>query len=309
VKTEEILQRINAALAEKSIRAKLVKAVHLADLEEAIHEQERQGIFDPLFYGKELSLLNYRPPEEMRNARSMFLAAYPQPIVSIPFHYKGKKTLVTVPPHYNYSTDQIPLQTINSVIGPHGYSVRQFSALPPMKLMAVKSGLGEYGRNNIVYTKEFGSFQRLILFYSDFPVVEDEWGPVKPMEQCGNCQVCRLQCPTGAIDPDRFVIHAEKCITLINESPADFPPWFRPEKMHSLIGCLSCQEKCPANAHVKDNIKISAEFDQEETELLLGKPSVNTLPKKTRQKLEELGLQWYLPVVCRNLKILLDASC
>ncbi len=309
MKTREIFSHVKDALAEKNIRAALVDVHRLADLEKDIAEQRERGSFDPQFFEKELSRLSFRPPREMENAKSMFLVAYPQPIVRVPFHHGGETILAAIPPHYDFTVESTPLEIINSVIGPKGYSARQFPALPPLKLLAVRCGLAEYGRNNIAYTKEFGSFHRLVLYYSDLPAEDDQWGPVKLMERCGNCRTCAAACPTKAIDPERFVLRAERCVTLFNESPADFPSWFDPSFVRALIGCLSCQEKCPANARVKGNVVTAEEFDSEETELLLGRPGLEALPEKTRGKLAALlSLQWYLPSVCRNLELLLRSQ-
>lgn len=66
---------------------------------------------------------------------------------------------------------------------------------------------------------------------------------------CANCSVCLKNCPTGAISVNRFLIHGEKCMTYLNEYAPnyDFPEWVKPEWHNSLIGCMSCQLKCPKN--------------------------------------------------------------
>jgi len=87
----------------------------------------------------------------------------------------------------------------------------------PLKILAVRSELASYGKNNISYIPGMGSFYRLIAFYSDFPCQEDIWLEPQMMKHCHNCSACLDNCPTGAITSGGFLLHAERCITFHNE--------------------------------------------------------------------------------------------
>ena len=121
----------------------------------------------------------------------------------------------------------------------------------PEKLLAVRSGLARYGKNNITYVPGMGSLHRLAVFVSDLPCVEDNWGEVKTLKTCDGCTACMDACPTGAIVSDRFLIHAERCITFHNERIEEFPEWLDSSWHNCLVGCLRCQWVCPENRDVR----------------------------------------------------------
>src|SRR5579864_7352536 len=66
---------------------------------------------------------------------------------------------------------------------------------------AVRAGIGWFGKNGNVLTKEFGSWVLLGELITTLDLEPDE--PVKT--NCGTCEVCVHQCPTGAIGPDGAV--------------------------------------------------------------------------------------------------------
>jgi epoxyqueuosine reductase len=154
-----------------------------------------------------------------------------------------------------------------------------------------------------------GSFFQLISYYSDLPCHEDGWRDARMMKRCENCQACMRSCPTGAIAPDRFLLHAERCITFLNERNGDtpFPSWFDPSWHNCLYGCLYCQRACPENKRFLNWIGEKEEFSEEETELLIGGQLPNNLPCKTLEKLANLDLadSDSLDNLPRNLRVFL----
>lgn len=50
---------------------------------------------------------------------------------------------------------------------------------------------------------------------------------------------CLIECPTGAIGKDRFLLHAERRLVFHNERPAGvpFPDWIDPAWHNALFGC------------------------------------------------------------------------
>lgn len=86
---------------------------------------------------------------------------------------------------------------------------------------------------------------------------------------CSSCFACLAACPTQAIQEDRFLLHAERCLVYANESLDPWPDWVPPDGHHCLVGCMRCQEVCPQNA---GRLKIEALpliFTAEETEVVL----------------------------------------
>jgi epoxyqueuosine reductase len=165
--------------------------------------------------------------------------------------------------------------------------------------------MARYGRNNIAYVEEMGSFVRLKAFLSDMPTDKGDWFEPRVMEECYKCEACIDRCPTGAIAPDRFLIHAEKCITFLNENAGNFPGWLDPTWHNSLIGCMLCQLVCPVNRLFAGWEEEGESFDEAETELILNGVLPDELPLETAQKLNRGYMVDYLDLIPRNLRALL----
>jgi len=67
---------------------------------------------------------------------------------------------------------------------------------------AIKAGLGEFGRHNMVITPEFGPRVRFSKIFTDLPLVND--APIKfgVREFCDICDRCSSACPPRAISAD-----------------------------------------------------------------------------------------------------------
>ncbi|MGQ9584936.1 MAG: 4Fe-4S double cluster binding domain-containing protein [Anaerolineae bacterium] len=125
------------------------------------------------------------------------------------------------------------------------------------------------------------------------------------MGSCRNCSACLRHCPAGAIPSDRFLLRAERCVTFHNESSRDFPDWLHPSWHRCLVGCLRCQEVCPANKEVLHWVVEGGKFSQKETVLLLQGTALDRLPSETARRLEQADLVDLLDVLPRNLYLLL----
>jgi epoxyqueuosine reductase len=144
------------------------------------------------------------------------------------------------------------------------------------------------------------------VFISDYPGVEDSWGQATVLEQCKTCNACAKACPTDAIDPERFQLYAERCLTFHNERSDDFADWLSPAWHHCLVGCMICQKVCPANKDVVKWVEAGGTFDNEETDLILSGVSREQLPLKTIEKLKRLDIIRHYDVLARNLKALME---
>lgn len=117
---------------------------------------------------------------------------------------------------------------------------------------------------------------------------------------------CLRNCPTGAISTDRFLLHAERCITFYNERSGDFPGWIEPRWHNCLVGCLHCQSVCPENKDFLDWIEEKEEFSEEETTLLLEVKKSRRFPSSLLTKLVQLELVDYADFLPRNLRVLFN---
>ncbi|MDI7274488.1 MAG: 4Fe-4S double cluster binding domain-containing protein [Anaerolineae bacterium] len=294
-----------ARLEARGYRARVVPVERVSDLADSLDAWRRKGALDEWFDRRELRRLRFDPPEELPAPRSLIVASNPQPQVRLLFGSQGGHVPVTLPPTYVWrGPDEQVRRAALEVLAPLGYTL--IRAALPVKLLAVHSGLARYGRNNICYVPGFGTFHRLVAFWSDLPPADDPWQEALMLERCQDCSACRRQCPTGAIGEDRFLLHAERCLTFHNEDASAIPEWVDSSWHHAIVGCMRCQLACPENREHRDWIEDGPEFSAEETELLLRGIAADQLPAETASKLESVDLVDYQDVLARNLRLALQ---
>jgi epoxyqueuosine reductase len=299
-----IIGKLHHEMEKSGYRFRTVSITHLADTQEAVNKLVRHRLLAKRlcenwhFYRQGYEVL----PE----AKSIVIVAIPQPIIRLVFHWQGTARSAEIAPSYTTEADKARVENIiNKVLQTGGYkAVRARLAL---KTLAVRSGLAEYGRNNLVYVPGMGSLCILTAFYTDCPADEDNWQKYKVMDACADCSLCRKNCPTGSITGERFLIHAENCLGFLNERQPDFPYWARlqPDWQNALVGCMLCQSVCPVNEPYLGNIREGASFSEKETGLILDKTPFEELPPVTRQKLYLDAAPLY-PLLASNLAELID---
>lgn len=290
-------------LEQQHRKVQIVSARHVQDLAVIINKKHQLGEFDETFFQEELTYFNFAFPPEMPAPQSLIVIATPHPPTPVIFHHQGREYSLLVPPTYTgYSSIPKELEEMMSrILRPAGYNILR--AKIPFKLSVVSSGLGKYGRNNLSYIDGMGSFFELEAFYSDLPCLVDHWQEPKILERCSTCSACLKLCPTKAIASDRFLLHAEKCLTFHNERPAEipFPDWINKSAHNALIGCMTCQVVCPENVHVKNLKAAPVVFDKYETELILKSESLETFSPQVISKLTQIGLINSWKLLPRNL--------
>jgi epoxyqueuosine reductase len=292
-------------LRERGYSARIVPAESARALFEEIQAHRTSGHFSVEFfredrYGEELSGYSANPCEVLPNAKSIVVAAASQPRVTLTFTLHGKPLPVVIPPHYARGTDH-SVEVVLRRIVPH---LRMKLAVLPLKLLAVRSGLGEYGSNNLCYVPGMGSYHRLVAFYTDIPCPDGDFTESKMMETCKLCRACIRACPTHAITSGRFLIHAERCLTFHNERSTPFASWIDPTWHNCLIGCMVCQKVCPENRAFRDLGENGGTFSEEETNLILKSTSTERLPSETVSTLKRIDMLAYSNVLARNLAAL-----
>jgi len=297
---------VEAALRDRGFEGRVVCIDHLGELEQEM-AQRRECIDDELFEAY-LSGLLFEPPASLPQARSIVVVAMPDPLTAIQFGWQGQTVVAQVPPTYLYERrkDGRARQILEQHLAPAGYGVAD--VLLPKKLLAARSGLSTYGRNNITYIPGMGSFYRLAAFYTEWPCAQDPWMEPQMLPGCESCQACQRACPTGAISGERFLLHAERCLTFHNEkdSAVPLPGWMDPAAHRWLVGCLHCQRVCPEDKPFHEWVEQGASFSEQETALLLEGRPVEALPADTQEKLQQAGLSGYYEVLARNLGLLLQ---
>jgi len=190
---------------------------------------------------------------------------------------------------------------VREILEPAGFSVARADG--PMKTIAAMTGLARYGRNNLTYIEGLGSFYHLALLVSDVPCEDSPPCEPERLARCESCRACLATCPTGAIGEDRFLLHAERCLTFWNEKPPDvpFPDWIEPQGHNAFVGCTVCQEGYPENRPFLAEIVEGPTFDEETTRLLLAGTKKEDFPKEVQPILEEWRLTYLLDILPWNL--------
>jgi epoxyqueuosine reductase len=222
----------------------------------------------------------------LKNARSLIVMSRKYGLASVTFKYKGKDIVILIPS--GYWDDYFSFDKAKALLRKDVFKGREVAlewSKLPLKTMAVRSGLAEYGLNNISFVKDFGSFHELLGFYTD-QEMEDQWGPLKTMPFCKGCSICKKACPTKCIRDEEFVIDIDHCLTLYNELPNAFPEWLPENVHHTMVGCLKCQWDCPANSGHTSQITNLATLTEEETSLILNQTKDEKLQKQIQEKLK-----------------------
>lgn len=280
---------------------RIVSIVHLRELKDEIEKRKGKGHFPDELYRLYFSQFSCKPPTFF--ARSIIVAAIPSWKGRASFIWRKKKRDIQISPPFPASLD--PLQkALKEILEPMGYRLER--AFVPLKLLAVRSGLGFYGRNNLCYVPGMGSVLRLAAFYSDFPPPSDPWGDWQKMERCHDCFLCQKACPTGAISRDRFLLYPGLCLNFYWGNMVKFPDWLQKDWFIALRGCPYCIEACPENAEALRIPSPIQVFSEEETSLLIQTTvSFTDLPLETQDKLKAIGVEELMEVLPRNLTLLL----
>ena len=111
------------------------------------------------------------------------------------------------------------------------------------RAVAQRAGLGWYGKNTNILTKDWGSWVFLAEIVTNLPLQADT--PIKT--SCGSCEICLHACPTQAL-PAAYVLDTPRCISFLTiELRGSIPIELRPLMGNLIFGCDICQEVCPVN--------------------------------------------------------------
>jgi epoxyqueuosine reductase len=292
-------------------KAKTVSVSHLAELQNNIdslrraNKLSRNKTFRSYIDSKKFAL-----PAGFPDAASVVIIAVRAPMLRFNARFRGRIRPIVISPQY--FDDGVTLEGIVAavrmdVVKDPSARLERAPGLH-LKLLAVRSGLGRYGRNNICYVDGMGTFLALFAFLTDMPGLEDSWHELAMLEACGDCPICYGICPTNAIRREEFVIDAGRCITLYNEVDGSFPDWILPSMHEALMGCMKCQLGCPENEKAGFAIMRGEDLSEEETARILeGKPDealLETLGRKLRGFPPAVDRAQF-PILTRNLRALL----
>jgi epoxyqueuosine reductase len=120
------------------------------------------------------------------------------------------------------------------------------------RAVAQRSGLGWYGKNTNILTKNWGSWLFLAAVVINVALPPDE--PLAT--NCGSCEVCLHACPTHAFT-DAYELDSTRCISYLTIELRDsIPLELRPLMGNLIFGCDICQQVCPVNQVVEKRLGL-----------------------------------------------------
>lgn len=128
-----------------------------------------------------------------------------------------------------------------------GASFRVFSNGPVAeKPIAVRSGIGFYGKHSIIINRTYGSWIVLGEIVTNVELEPDS----RALGDCGDCQKCIDACPTGALIRP-YILDRRRCIQALTNWYGVIPDDIARVWGNRLYGCSICQDVCPLNEKVK----------------------------------------------------------
>jgi epoxyqueuosine reductase len=302
--SSSIIDNLFKSLNLQGYKATIVPIMRLKELKEDIYERNRRGQFAPELFNENFNAFDFNKTTEKMPARSIVIIAVQQPHVRLGITLGKRPLSVIIPPTYSTRIDSSVEQILKQVLEPAGHSF--FKCILPLKLLAVRSGLARYGRNNLAYVEGMGSYCRLLAFFTSLAIDDSIWIDPRPLEECEKCVACMKKCPTNAISRDRFLIRAERCLTFHNERKVAFPDDILPEWHHCLIGCLYCQAYCPVNRKGNGWVEDCGTLNESDTTILLNGGPPQALSKSATSIIDQFEFSEDLAELSRNLKVLLN---
>lgn len=219
----ELNKALERELQRHGLMAKTASIAHVSELKEEIAGLREKSMLDGQFYNENLHWLDFDYKNIMPDAKSILVIASPQLMTLLNFQYGDKIYRVPIPPTYVFSkvwetVEKLLLQ----VLSPYHYSIKK-TALPA-KLLAVRTGLGAYGKNNICYVSEKER---------DFP----EWLDKSWHNSIVGCMKCQLACPknrdfTGRAE-NEATFTSEETTMILERLPLDQLPVSLKQKLES----------------------------------------------------------------------------
>ncbi len=147
-----------------------------------------------------------------------------------------------------------PLEPIVQFLKTNGYQARvcdgsiEGESIVPLKLAAIRAGLGWQGKHSLLISKKYGTFLALGGVLTDANL---EQSVKKEPDRCHKCTECQKACPVKAIEKPH-VLDINRCISSLLSR--DNLPHEVVDLMENRIqDCEICQDACPWNRkHLKN---------------------------------------------------------
>ncbi len=130
------------------------------------------------------------------------------------------------------------------------YSFALFTDHSPIdeRHAAVLAGLGVFGKNGLLLTKEYSSFLFIGEILTDIPAELLGNYRLYPLTSCEDCGACRRACPTGILRGE-----GQYCLSAVTQKKGELSQEEQElmRRCQTAWGCDICQNVCPYTAKAK----------------------------------------------------------
>jgi len=278
-------------------KGKFTSITHTKELKSEIQDLKRSGKLNADIFDYYLDF----DFEKLEDYRSIAIIAMELPVSIVEVEKDDSIKEVMIPSAY-YSGGKVEAFNHKMKEFFNSQNIKYKPIHLPCKLLVARTGLGAYGRNNIAYIDDFGSYFRMKAFLTDIHIEEDNWKDVSQTELCSSCNICIENCPNHLISKKTYLIDAGRCITFFNEIEGEFPDWIDPKWHNAIIGCMKCQYDCPHNLKFKSRMKVISRFNSCHVEDIFNSNSFDHLSEDTKKKVIDIECKDHFDVFKRNFK-------
>lgn len=181
----------------------------------------------------------------------------------------------------------------------------------PLKGAAVKAGLGWIGKNSMLISKKYGSFQALGAILTDADI--GEYNEISK-NFCGSCNKCIQICPANAIETPQTLTRP-RCLSDMLENEMASKDEINSMRLDNyFFECDICQNVCTWNqAHIREPLDTSYGrlFNAEDMNKLVSMEYLSSLNEATyKEKLLPIMKGYQLPfdLFKRNISVIVNQS-
>ncbi len=160
--------------------------------------------------------------------------------------YMGRTSRLFLSGFFNDVVKQ--LEPIATLLRKEGYTAlicddsKNKGSILPLKLAAIRAGLGWQGKNSMLVTKKYGTFLALGGIVTNANL---EHNTEQETNRCKSCKKCQQACPLKALE-QAYVLNKNKCLSYLLQND-NLPEEAKTVIENRVIDCEICQQVCPWN--------------------------------------------------------------